>query len=72
MSVDYAPSYFDILEFADTIQSRMAFDVFKRVQIRFLPPRVAESFNPATLPRLRQLRDIGLDISVPYGGKDLL
>lgn len=62
MRVDYAPSIFDILQFADVIQSRMACDSIKRVEINPVPKGGVESFESATLTRLRQLRDIGLDI----------
>jgi hypothetical protein len=60
MRVDYDPSNFDILEFADAIQSRMAFNGIKRVEITDLRARLgsgAGSFEPATLSRLQLLRD---------------
>jgi len=72
MTVDYSPSDFDILEFANTIQSRMTFGIFKRVEIHYGAVADTEFFNSPVLSRLRQLRDIGLDISVLRHGKDLL
>lgn len=72
MVIDYSPSHFDILDFADSIQSRMVFDVLKRVEIRLLPHVSAKSLHSATLRRLRRLRDIGLDISVLCDNRELL
>jgi EAL domain-containing protein (putative c-di-GMP-specific phosphodiesterase class I) len=73
--VDYAPSYFDMLAFADAIESRMSDNTlvagFKRVEIR-IPERAVESLDPTILSRLRRLRDNGLKITVLQGCKDLL
>jgi hypothetical protein len=72
MKVKYPPSAFDILAFADAIQSRMTSDVFKKLEIDFPGGVVAEPFEPATMSRLRQLRDVGLDIRLLRGDKELL
>jgi hypothetical protein len=83
--VDYAPSHFNIFDFADTIESWMMFDGeleglafddppvagLKTVEIHLCEIAV-EPFDTAILSRLRQLRDNGLRISVLEWGKNLL
>jgi hypothetical protein len=76
--VDYTPSFFDILAFADAIQSRMMVDGTGQpfsepgcrwtVKIRCFPAYGAtESLNSIALSRLQQLHDLGLDLSIIYG-----
>jgi hypothetical protein len=73
MTVDWSPSRFNILEFAEGIQSRMAFGVLRRVEICHNPAEGATEFLRSRAPsRLRQLRDIGLDIRVRHRDSDLI
>jgi hypothetical protein len=83
--VDYAPSRFNIFDFADTIESRMMLGGeleglasddppvagLKTVEIHLCDTAV-EPFDTTILSRLRQLRDNGLRISVLEWGKRLL
>jgi hypothetical protein len=69
LRVDYTPalaSRFNIFDLANALQSRIAFDVLKRVEIRCVTA-VNANFMTDKMPRLRQLRDMGLDISVLDG-----
>jgi hypothetical protein len=81
IKVDYTPSFFDMLAFAEAVQSRMAVNgadrasseaasgaYLRTVQIRCFPAyNATESLNSVALSRLQQLRDIGLDLSIIYG-----
>jgi len=81
IKVDYTPSFFDMLAFAEAVQSRMAvngtdrasleaaFGAYLRtVQIRCFPAyNATESLDSVALSRLQQLQDIGLDLSIIYG-----
>lgn len=81
ISLDYKPSDFDIMGFADAIESRILMDepgdrTLKKVTIDYSPVR-AISLRAAVVTRLRELRDLGLDICVyykydPSGELDLL
>jgi hypothetical protein len=80
LTVDYTPRHFDIINFADAIQSRVisngqgrAFDdvtKLQTVEIRIIRSRVV--LDPPALSRLRQLRENGLEIRVLQGGKNVL
>lgn len=70
--VDYAPCRFDVPEFIAAIQSRMVLQTLKTVEIRHSSQDGPPSFDVETVSRLRQLRGGGLDISIIYGGKDLI
>jgi len=73
MMVDWSPSRFDILEFAEGIQSQMAFGLLRRVEIYHDPAEDAAEFLRSAAPsRLRQLRDIGLDIRVRHRDRELI
>jgi hypothetical protein len=83
ITVDYTPPFFDILAFADAIQSRMmandtglpTSDVpsgacLRTLQIRCFPPfeaTTAESLGSIGLSRLQQLQNLGLDLSIIHG-----
>lgn len=82
IKVDYTPSFFDILGFADAIQSRITVDdtvqvsdtgpraYLRTVQIRCFPVLqyvIAECLDSAVLSRLQQLRNFGLDLSIIHG-----
>lgn len=75
IKVDYTPSFFDILAFADAVQSRMMVNstggasqetvstaCIRRVQIRWFP--VTEPLDSKVLSRWQQLQDLGLDLSI--------
>jgi hypothetical protein len=69
LRVDYTPALalrFNIFEFASALQSRIAFDILKRVEIRCVTV-VNANFMTVEMPRLRQLRDMGLNIRVLDG-----
>jgi hypothetical protein len=78
ITVDYVPSYFDMLGFVDAIQSRMVLGVegrlesgvtrLKTVEIR----HIRGILEPIILSRLRQLKAMGLDIRVLLKRKDIL
>jgi hypothetical protein len=81
ITVDYVPSYFDMLDFVDAIQSRMmlggegrpesadiSVTTLKAVEIR----HIRGILEPTILSRLRQLKAMGLDIRVLLGPKNLL
>jgi hypothetical protein len=83
ITVDYTPSFFDILTFADAIQSRMV-DVtgqpalgavspcLRTVQIRCFPPFQAPTSEPLdsiALSRLQRLQNLDLDLSIIHGYK---
>lgn len=72
IKVDYAPRNFDITGFVDAIQSRMTLNAFKRIEICYETYHVIEPFNPVTVSRLRQWRDIGVEVQIFQGTKDLL
>jgi hypothetical protein len=71
IKVDYDPRKFDMLAFADAIQSRMTMDgigldsentsVAKLETVEICA--LKSHFEPAIQPRLYQLRDMGLEIS---------
>ena len=82
IKVDYMPSSFDILAFADAVQSRMMVNRtggasqgtasaphIRRVQIRWFPAylKVTEPFDSIALSRWEQLQDLGLDLSIIPG-----
>jgi hypothetical protein len=82
ITVDYTPSFFDILAFADAIQSRMVDGTgqpalegvsgacLRTVQIRCFPPfeaKTLESLDSIGLSRLQQLQNLGVDLSIIYG-----
>jgi F-box-like len=69
MTVDWSPLHFNILEFAESIRSRMAFNVLQKVEICHADTEFLRSAAPS---RLRELRDIGLDIRVPHPNRDLI
>jgi hypothetical protein len=78
ITVDYVPLYFDMLAFIHVIESRMMLDGasedtsvarLKTVEICNSHEKV---IDPTILSRLRQLRDVGLKISVLCRGKDCL
>jgi len=85
ITVDYIPSCFDMLAFADAIESRMTLgregsastnalvSELKTVEIRYIPERGAsELLDLTVLSRLRRLKDNGLRISVLRGRVYLL
>jgi hypothetical protein len=84
ITVDYIPSCFDMLAFADAIESRMTLSgedsasanalvsELKTVEIRYIPERGASELDPTVLSRLRRLKDNGLRISVLRGRGYLL
>jgi hypothetical protein len=78
IKVDYKPSFFDILAFADAVQSRMMVNstceasasapYIRRVQIRWLPEyHVTEPLDSIAISRWQQLQDLGLDLSIIPG-----
>jgi hypothetical protein len=83
--VDYAPSWFDMFDLADAIESRMMLGgeleglasedclvaELKTVEIHLCEMEV-EALDMTILSRLRQLRDNGLRISVLQGGENFL
>ncbi|KIM73765.1 hypothetical protein PILCRDRAFT_14986 [Piloderma croceum F 1598] len=72
MTVDWLPSYFNILKFAESIRSRMAFNVLQRVEICHNPVEDTEFLRSTAPSRLRELRDMGLDIRVRHRNRDLI
>ncbi|KIM83550.1 hypothetical protein PILCRDRAFT_428344 [Piloderma croceum F 1598] len=78
MTVDYVPSYFDMQDFVDAMQSRMMLGGegkpepevtrLKTVEIR----HICGILEPKILSTLRQLKATGLDIRLMSGRKDLL
>ena len=72
MTVDWLPSRFNILEFAESIRSRMAFNVLQRVEICHNPMKDTEFLRSTAPSRLRELRDMGLDIRVRHRNRDLI
>jgi hypothetical protein len=79
ITVDYTPSHFDMLAFADAIESRMKLSggedstsdtafvtELKTVEIRYIPEQESgfEFLDLAVLSRLRRLKNNGLKISV--------
>jgi hypothetical protein len=81
--IHYAPSHFDILGFANALQSRMMLSgngptsraasvaVLRTVEIHYSADEPLK-LNPTALFQLRQLRDLGLNIRVLYGRECLL
>ena len=78
IKVDYKPSFFDILAFADAVQSRMMVNstggasasasCIRRVQICWLPEyHVPEPLDSIAISRWQQLHDLGLDLSIIPG-----
>jgi predicted component of type VI protein secretion system len=82
MKVDYSLGHFNIHDFADAIQSRIisnciASDHIARLQaVEISFEHISSFFDPkpvaTIIPRLRQLREIGLEITFLLGGKDTL
>jgi len=75
MKVDYVPEHFELLEFADAIQSRMTLGALKTVEIYWDDLHMLDDndiFDTESLLRLQQLRDTGLDIRFHTYDRDLL
>jgi hypothetical protein len=84
MKVDYSLGHFNIHDFADAIQSRIisssnciASDHIARLQaVEISFEHISSFFDPkpvaTIIPRVRQLREIGLEITFLLGGKDTL
>jgi hypothetical protein len=77
ITVDYKPSRFDMLTFADAIESRMTSSSgedsasdntlvpeLKTVEIHYIPEQECELLDPTILSQLHRLKDNGLKISV--------
>ena len=77
IKVDYTRSFFDVLAFADAVQSRMAVNdtdvatsgvCLKTVEMRcFAWFGATEPLDSIALSRLQQLQDLGLDLRIIYG-----
>jgi hypothetical protein len=80
MNIGYSGTEFNILDFADAIQSRiisnsdgLASDAIAGLQtVKICYKRAFHTPDLATLSRLRQLKGTGLEISFLRGGKDIL
>jgi hypothetical protein len=79
MNIDYEGTEFNILDFADAIQSRIisnsegpTSDDIAGLQTVEICSRSAHSFDSPILSRLRQLRGTGLEICFRQGGRDIL
>jgi hypothetical protein len=77
IKVDYTPKFFDVLAFADAVQSRMEVSGIGRaslgvclrmVEIRCFPAyNSMETLSSVALSRFQQLQDLGLEVSITYG-----
>jgi len=78
ITVDYVPSYFDMLDFVDAIQSRVVLGGEGRLESEVTRLKTVEIrhfrgiLEPIMLSRLRQLKAMGLDIRVLLERKDIL
>ena len=80
LTVDYTPRHFDIINFADAIQSRLisngqgraSDDVTKLLTVELRDIRLGVVLDLPALSRLRQLKENGLEIRVLQGDKNVL